>query len=85
MIAAFYLSYVIGDLTYQLMGNILFDPDEAFTCESGGTVIIPKTEAGVIYLLIHSALLLSFSVMVLLVFFRIPDHYRLVAKKGIVI
>jgi hypothetical protein len=64
------------------MGNLFFDPGQAFTCQDGGTVIIPLTEAGAIYLLIFSCLILSFSVMVLLVFYRIPHHYRLVAIPG---
>lgn len=85
MISGFYLTYVICDITYQLIGNILFEPDSDFLCNDGGTVITPTTEAGAVYLLIHSLLLLSFSVMVLLVFFRIPDHYKLVAKRENVI
>ena len=81
MISAFYLIFVIGDIAYKILANVLFEPNIEFTCNEGGTVITPNTEAGAVYLLIHSLLVLSFSVMVLLVFFRIPDYYKLVAKR----
>jgi len=85
MISAFYLTYVVSDIIYQMIGNLAFEPNSDFFCDAGGTVITPKTDLGAIYMLIHSLLLLSFSIMVLLVFFRIPDHYKLVAKRTNVI
>lgn len=33
-------------------------------------------------MLVHSLILLSFSVMVLLVFYHLPDRYKLIAKRG---
>jgi hypothetical protein len=72
LIAAFYLGYVVSDIAYQILGNLLFDPNKDFLCKENGTVAAPINNAGAIYMLIHSLILLSFSVMVLLVFYIVP-------------
>lgn len=83
MIAYFYLSYVTSDFLFQLIGNLVFKniPD-AFDCIDDGTVLIPLTNGSAAYMLIMSLLLLSFSVMVLLVFYKIPENFGLVATRG---
>lgn len=79
MIAGFYLTYVIFDSTMQVLGNAMFEPDIDFRCEGEGRVVVPTTDGGAWFMLAHSLLTLSFTVMVLLVFYKIPDTYRLVA------
>lgn len=80
LVAAFYLGYVVSDIAYQVLGNLLFDPDRDFLCKENGTVAAPITNGGAIYMLIHSLILLSFSIMVLLVFYVVPARqFRLVA------
>lgn len=79
MIAGFYLSYVITDFVFQMIGNAVFSLSEDFTCEGDGTVLLPLTNSAAAFVLAQSLIMLSFSVMVLLVFFRIPDSYKLIA------
>ena len=45
-----------------------------------GTVLEPKNNVGAAFLLIQSLILLSFSIMVLIVFYKVPDSYKLVVK-----
>ena len=80
IIAGFYLSYVIGDFIFQIVANEAFDIGKDFDCIDD-TVVVPLTNTGAAFLMVQSILLLSFTVMVLIVFYAIPDRYKLIAKK----
>lgn len=81
VIAGFYLGYVVLDFLVQGIGNAVIREDTDFDCRDN-SVIVPMNNSGATFLLIQTILLLSFTIMVLLVFYKIPDNFGLIAKKN---
>lgn len=77
VISVFYISYVILDIMMQIIGNELIDKE--IECQNN-FVIIPTNNKGAGFFLAQNALVLSFTFMVLLVYFLIPDKYRLIVR-----
>jgi hypothetical protein len=77
VISVFYISYVILDLIMQIIVNKLIDKE--IECQNH-FVIIPTNNKGAGFFLAQNALVLSFTFMVLLVYFLIPDKYRLIVR-----
>jgi hypothetical protein len=80
VIAGFYLGYVVLDLLVQVIGNAVIREDTDFDCRNDST-IVPMNNSGATFLLVQTIILLSFTIMVLLVFYKIPDNFGLIAKK----
>ena len=61
----------------KIIGNELLDNE--IECQNQFTVI-PINNKGAGFFFAHNALILSFTFMVLLVYFLIPDRYRLIVR-----
>jgi hypothetical protein len=83
VIAGFYLGYVVLDLLVQVIGNAVIREDTDFDCRDDST-IVPMNNSGATFLLVQTIILLSFTIMVLLVFYKIPDNFGLIAKQGFI-
>jgi hypothetical protein len=64
------------------VGNRLFEKDHDFICE-GDTELIAINNGGAAFLLVYTLFLLSFSVMIWFVFYKIPDLYGLIPKRAV--
>ena len=77
VISVFYIVYIILDFLMQIIGNEIID--DQIKCQDR-FVIIPANNVGAAYFLFQNILSVTFTVMVLLVFYRIPDKYRLIVR-----
>ena len=85
IISAFYLGYVIFQVLYQVLGNLVFNTNTHFQCTEGD-MIKPITNLAALYAFFHDFIMLFFSVMVVLVFYLLPFRFRLIArsKNGVI-
>ena len=64
----------------QLLGNWIFNDPEDYMCVDDDTALVPATNIFASYMLVHSLTVLSFAVMVIIVFYMIPASFNLIAK-----
>jgi hypothetical protein len=65
----------------QIVGNSAFPHDRGdFACIMNGNAVVPLTNIGAIYFFLEDIAILSFSVVVLVVFYVIPDQFKLIAR-----
>lgn len=84
IISGFYISYVVLQVIYLLIGNLFFDPDTHFKCENGN--VVPLTNPAALYGLFQDLIILIFSLMVYIVFYYLPYRFNLIAtsRHGII-
>ncbi|CDW76431.1 UNKNOWN [Stylonychia lemnae] len=79
LLAACYMSFGIVDFVMMNLGNYLFEKDHDFYCYDE-TQIEATSNEGAIFFFVYTMLIQSFSLMIWLVFYKIPDHYGLISK-----
>lgn len=60
------------------LGNVLFD-DSDFECINEND-IQPRNNDGASFLLVYTLVLYGFSVVMFVVFYKVPEHYGLIIK-----
>ena len=71
--------FSLTDTMLLLFGNILFLEDADFYCLNNN-IVIPTNNGGASFLLGYSLHLLMFSLMLWVVFYKIPSKYGLISK-----
>lgn len=64
----------------MIIGNALFREDEDFVCIDDSCVLVTNN-SGAGFSLVYSVLILSYSIMLLVVFYHFPSKYGLIAKR----
>lgn len=80
VISGFYIAYVAFSLGFELFGDLIFSSSASFQCLDGGRSLMPMTVGASAFNFLHDIVMLSFSVMVLIVFYVIPDRFKLIAS-----
>eukprot|EP00347_Sterkiella_histriomuscorum_P022799 403337114 len=81
VLALSYLIFVICDVLILSLGNVLFDSGADFICADNSEVIASNND-GAIFLLFYSILILTFSLTLWFIYYKIPDHFGLVHKNN---
>ena len=79
MLSSYYLIFTVIDCFLMIVGNSLFSEDADFACYDGHT-IIPLNNAGATYLMLYTFLILCYSLVIWIVFYRIPVRFSLLFK-----
>lgn len=75
------LGFTLVDLIMMITGNHLFSKGSDFQCLNGNQ-IEASSEGGAIFFLVYMLLLYGFSLMMWLVFYKVPDRYGLVISRS---
>eukprot|EP00347_Sterkiella_histriomuscorum_P006135 403353934 len=79
LLAASYFNFVFIDFLMMSIGNYSLFIDEDFTCTSDSYIQV-ISDGSAIFFFVYSLLLLAFSFMMWVIFYKIPDHYGLISK-----
>lgn len=70
--------FSILDCLMMTIGNALFEEDKDFYCIDDSTVIA-SNNSGAGFLLVYCILLISYSLMLWVIFYKLPSSYGLIA------
>jgi hypothetical protein len=78
-LAISYFCFVVLDFILMGIGNVLMERDHDFICENQ-TELLSINNAGAAFLLLYTLFMLSFSIMIWFIFYKLPDIYSLIHK-----
>jgi hypothetical protein len=77
MLATYYLIFSMVDCLLMMLGNKIFRKNADFECFNGSCVV-PLNDAGAVFLISYTILILLYSLMIWVIFYKIPEQYGLI-------